>query len=317
MANEPGSATRPAFERDMSGLLLSESQLGLPGHLGGIRLLKFTSDCRRFLFADLEMGLTVAEPGREAERLDLGSDGSKAPAMDRIHDIAISEDGLTAFVAAGLHLRCIDLSTRTEVWRYRPPNYLGFLQTSPRVVGMMKSKDVFVCTDSGLMEVFHPDGRIVSRWRASDAPLMMSRTHNGDLFVGSDGNGITLWDPADRRRVARLACVARIYGLCAFPNTERVAVRTEFGVSILDLFTGETLRAFGVLPGLPYLDVSYDGKRLLIGEGRGVAVYDTDGNKHGVYSMPGDRVISAVFHPHEGTVVAGLESGGIVPFAVS
>jgi hypothetical protein len=96
-----------------------------------------------------------------------------------------------------------------------------------------------------------------------------------------------------------------------------VAVRTEFGVSILDLFTGETLRSFGVLPGLPYLDVSYDGKRLLIGEGRGVAVYDTDGNKHGVYSMPGDRVISAVFHPHEGTVVAGLESGGIVPFAVS
>jgi hypothetical protein len=107
-----------------------------------------------------------------------------------------------------------------------------------------------------------------------------------------------------------------VFGVCAFPSEQKAVVRTEFGISIVDLFAGETVRSFNVLPGLPYLDVASSGRSFLVGEGRGVAVYSIDGEKLGFYSMPGDRVLTAIYHPHEGSIVAGLESGGIVPFAV-
>lgn len=301
----------------MSGLLLSEPQPGFPGHIGGIRLLKFTSDCRRFLFADLGMTVTLVSEGHEPLKFDLGSDGIKTRAMDRIHDFAFSDDGQFAFVAAGLHLRCLDLEKGIEVWRHRPANFLGFLQTSPRTVGVTKSKSVFACNDSGTMEVFRPDGRLVSRWRANDAPIMLSQMHDGHLFVGSDGIGITVWDPEDGRRIVRLRSSVRVYGIAAFPESARAAVRTDVGVCVVDLFNGETVNCFPVSPGLPYVSVSPDGKSLLVGDGRDAAHYDTDGNKIAVYESKYGRVLTALFHPKEPRVVCGTEMGEVDEIALA
>ena len=298
----------------MSGLLLSEVRPGLPGQIGGIRLLKFTSDCRRFLFADLEMGLTLSEAGKAPLVFDLGTDGMKARAMDRIHDFAFSFDARFAFVAAGLHLRCLDLERGIEVWRYRPANLLGFLQVSPRAVAVTKNHNVFVCNDSGTMELFRPDGLLLARWRASDAPQALSRLHNGDLYAGTDGIGITVWDPEENRRVYRLRSSVRVFALAAFPHEDKVVARTEFGVSVFDLLNGDTLRTFHVPPGLPYIDVAPNGRSFVLGEGRGVAHYDIDGTKLGVHSVEGERILTALFHPLEGHIVAGTDSGGIARF---
>ncbi len=260
------------------------------------------------------MRVTLVEPGRDPLVFDLGSDGTKTRAMDRIHDFAFSDDGCFAYVAAGLHLRCLDLEKGIEMWRHRPANLFGFLQTSPRAVAVTKSKSVFVCNDSGTMEMFRPDGRLASRWRANDAPLMLSKMQNGDLYVGSDGVGITVWDPEDQRRIVRLRSSARVFGLCAMPNADRVVVRTDVGACVVDLFNGETVRCFPVLPGLPFVSVAQDGASFIVGEGRGVAHYDMDGNKIGAFSDPNERVITALFHPRENKIVAGTDEGRVVHF---
>ena len=312
MPNETFDWSRPPGERDMSGLLLSEAQPSFPGHLGGIRLLKFTSDCRRFLFADLDMNLTLATEAGPVARFDLGSDGVKTKAMDRIHDVALSPDGRFAFVAAGLHLRCLDLDRGWEMWRYRPENMYAFLQTSPRAVGVTKNLEVFVCNDNGSMNLFRFDGLRVARWRANDTPNMVSALADGDLFVGSDGYGITVWDTQDRRRVFRMKSSVHVFGLKAFPRGQLVAVRSEVGVSVIDLNNGEVRRTWPVAPGLPYIDVSPDGSQILVGSGRGVAVYDTDGSLVREEGTDGERVITAVFHPKSGHTVAGTETGQVV-----
>ncbi len=315
MSNDWQNPPRHPSERDMSGLLLSEAQTGFPGHLGGIRLLKFTSDCRRFFCADLGLTVSLREEGRVLASAQLPSDGIKTKAMDRIHDFALSDEGSTAFVAAGLHLRCIDLLHGVERWRYRPDNVFGFLQSSPRAVAMTKNKYVWCCNDNGSMDLFRPEGAHVARWRASDTPNMVSQMHNGDWFVGSDGFGISVWEPEERRRILRYKSAVRVYSIKAFPREDKVAVRSDVGVSIIDLFNGDHLRTFRVLPGLPFIDVSPDGRTLLVGEGRGVAVYDLDGGQIGSYSLNGDRVLSAVFHPLDGGILAGTDSGDAVRLA--
>lgn len=293
----------------MSGLLLPEAQMGFPGHLGGIRLLKFTSDCRRFFCADLDMTVSLREGDRTLASFELDSDGTKTKAMDRIHDFALSDEGDLAFVAAGLHLRCLDLQSGEEHWRFRPTNLFGFLQTSPRAVAVTKNKSVWVCSDNGAMDLFRPDGTHIARWRANDTPNMVSRLHDGDLFVTSDGYGISVWDPEDRRRVFRMRSSVHVYAIRAFPHEAKVAVRSELGISVIDLFNGDTVRTFRVLPGLPFIDVSPDGRSILVGEGRGVGVYGTDGAYLGHRRANGQRVITAAFHPKEGWILAGLESG--------
>ncbi len=312
MSNDWQNPPRHPSERDMSGLLLSEAQPGFPGHLGGIRLLKFTSDCRRFFCADLDLTVSLREEGRSVSSIHLGSDGFKTKAMDRIHDFALSNDGALAFVAAGLHLRCIDLFHSKELWRYRPDNIFGFLQSSPRAVAMTKNNNVWCCNDNGTMDLFRTDGSRIARWRANDAPNMVSQMHNGEWFVGSDGYGISVWDPDGQKRMLRYKSAVHVYAIKAFPNDEKVAVRSEWGVSLIDLFNGDTVRSFRVMPGLPFIDVSPDGRSLLVGEGRGVAVYDLDGNHLGHRRADGDRVLSAVFHPTDGGILAGTASGDAV-----
>jgi hypothetical protein len=66
-----------------------------------------------------------------------------------------------------------------------------------------------------------------------------------------------------------------------------------------------------VLPGLPFIDVSPDGRTVMVGEGRGVATYDLDGNKTGTIRVDGDRVITASYRPSDGAIFAGLESGDV------
>ena len=260
------------------------------------------------------MGVSLVEPGAAPLRFELSSDGSKTKAIDRIHDFALSEDGRTAFIAAGLHLRCLDLATGQEAWRYRPHNVYAFIQSSPRAVAVLKSKNVFVCSDNGSMDLFRPGGAHVARWRSNDAPNMLSRMQNGDWFVGSDGYGVSVWDPEDRRRILRLRSSVRVYAIRAFPNEDKAVVLNDFGVSVLDLFNGQTLRTFSVMPGLPYVDVSPEGHRLLVGQGRGVGVYDTNGTPLQTLHANGERILTALFHPKEGHVVAGTESGRVVEF---
>jgi WD40 repeat protein len=141
---------------------------------------------------------------------------------------------------------------------------------------------------------------------------MLSELADGDLFVGSDGYGITVWDPETRRRVFRMKSSVHVFGLKAFPRGQLVAVRSEVGVSVIDLNNGEVRRTWPVAPGLPYIDVSPDGSQILVGSGRGVAVYNTDGSLVREEGTDGERVITAVFHPKSGHVVAGTETGQVV-----
>jgi hypothetical protein len=311
MSNDWSVPPRPPGERDMSGLLLSEAQPGFPGHLGGIRLLKFTSDCRRFFCADLEMGVSLREEGREVAAFELDSDSVKTKAHDRVHDFALNADGTVAYVAAGLRLWAIDLMRGTVPWTYRPENLFGFLQSSPRAVGLTKSGSVWCCNDNGTMDLFRPEGVRIARWRANDTPNMVSRMHDGERFVGSDGYGVTVWEPDGHRKALKVRSKVRVYAVRAFPDTERAAVRSDMGVSLVDLYNGDTTRTFNVLPGLPFIDVSPDGRNVLVGEGRGIATYDLDGNKLSTLRVDGDRVITAAFRPSDGGIFAGLESGEV------
>ncbi len=303
-------------ERDLSGLLLTEAPPSFPGHLGGIRLLKFTSDGRRFLSADLGMRFKQVENGRTTLQLELSSDGYKARAMDRIHDIAVADDGAVAFVAAGLHLRCLDLESGHELWRHSPRFLFGFIQTSPRAVGITKNKYVFVSNDSGTMELWRPEGKLVSQWRTSDAPNIISRLANGSSFVGTDGYGLTVWEPEDSCRTMKLCSSTRIYGLKAFPKSDKVVTRMPGAIGIFDLFAGSLQRTFHIGSGLPFVDVSPSGETLLYGQGRGVAVADVYGKAKAFVEQPGARILTAVFSPDGSHIVAGTDAGDVVQFDV-
>ena len=303
-------------ERDLSGLLSTEAPPSFPGHLGGIRLLKFTSDRRRFLSGDLGMRVRLVEDGRTLMQLDLRSDGYKARAMDRVRDIAVSEDGAYAFVAAGLHLRCLDLEAGREVWRHSPRFLFGFLQTSPRAVGITKNKNVFVCNDSGAMELWRPEGKLVGRWGSNDTPNMISRLADGSSFVGSDGYGLTVWEPEDGLRTMKLRSSLRVYALKAFPKSALVATRLDGAIGTFDLFAGSLKRAFHIAPGLPFIDVSPSGETLLYGQGRGAALSNLDGKAVAFYEQPGARILTAVFDPNGSQIVAGTDAGETVRFDV-
>ena len=303
-------------ERDLSGLLSTEAPPSFRGHLGGIRLLKFTSDRRRFLCADLGLRVKLVADGRTALQFDLGSDSYKARAMDRVRDIAVSEDGGLAFVAAGLHLRCLDLQQGSELWRHSPRFMYGFLQTSPRAVGVTKNKNVFVCNDSGTMQLWRPEGKLVSQWASNDTPNMVSRLADGTSFVGSDGYGLTVWEPEDGLRTMKLRSSLRVYALKAFPKSDMVATRLDGAIGTFDLFAGSLKTAFHIGPGLPYIDVSPLGETLLYGQGRGVALSDLDGKAVAFYERPGSRVLTAVFDPDGRQIVAGTDAGDTVRFDV-
>ena len=310
MSNEWAQPPRPPGERDMSGLLLSEARTGFPGHLGGIRLLKFTSDRRRFFCADLDMRVSLREGGQVLASYELDSGNVKAKALDRVHDFAVSLDGRRIFVAAGLHLRCLEVDSGIEFWRYRPSNVLCFLQASPRAVDVTKTGKVWVSSDNAVMDLFDEYGSHLASWRANDAPNMVSRMHNGDWWVGSDGYGLSVWEPEERRRILRLRSSVRVYAIKAFPTDDRVAVRSDVGVTVVDLFSGDTVRTFNTMPGLPYIDISEDGRTLLVGEGRGVAVYSLDGDYLAHKKVEGDRVLTAVFDGPQ--IVVGTAGGEVL-----
>lgn len=262
------------------------------------------------------MGVNLVEDGRTILRFDLESDGYKARAMNRVRDIAVSEDGTVAFVAAGLHLRCLDLEQGRELWRHSPRFMYGFLQTSPRAVGVTKNKYVFVCNDSGTMELWRPEGKLVRQWGSNDAPNSISRLANGSSFVGTDGYGLTVWEPEDGRRTMKLRSSLRIYALKAFPRSDMVATRLDGAIGIFDLFAGSLKSAFHIVPGLPFIDVSPSGETLLYGQGRGVALSDLDGKALAFFEQPGARILTAAFDPDGRQIVAGTDAGETVRFDV-
>ena len=311
MSNEWQNPPRHPSERDMSGLLLSEAHTGFPGHLGGIRLIEQSTDRRLFLCADLDRSLTIWTGGAVVNKIVLRSDGTKARAMDRVHAVAFSEDASLIFVAAGLHLRCLDAHDGREVWSYRPANVFGFLQTSPRALVVSKNKSVFMSSDSGEMCVFRASGEMCARWRSSDAPLFADLHKEGSLIIGSDGATLTVWDIDDRRRLMRYDCSGRIYGLKVVPRTDKVVLRTDRGIAVFDLYLGRVVRSFHVLPGLPFIDASAYGQRLLTGEGGCCAVYSLDGERVGAASAPSGRVISARFDRQGSSIHIGSSHGGL------
>jgi hypothetical protein len=169
---------------------------------------------------------------------------------------------------------------------------------------------VWVSSDNATMDLFREDGTHLASWRANDAPNMVSPMRNGDWWVGSDGYGLSVWDPEGRRRILRIRSSVRVYGICAFPGDDRVAVRSDVGVSVVDLSSGHTVRSFPVLPGLPIVDVAADGRTILVGEGRGIAVYSVDGAYVEHRRADGDRVLCARF---DGALIAvGTASGEVV-----
>ncbi|HXH60327.1 MAG TPA: hypothetical protein VNI20_03115 [Fimbriimonadaceae bacterium] len=257
------------------------------------------------------MTATVRTEDGDEHVFKLSSDGQKTRAMDRIHAAVFSDDGSKVYVAAGLHLRCLDLDRGVQAWSYRPANLYGFLQSTPRAIGITANKNVFLCNDNGTMDLFRPDGAHVARWRSSLSPNMVSRHYNGSWFYGSDGHGVTVWDPEDRRLIMSIRSSVRVYALRGFPKSDRVVVRTDAGVSIIDAFNGQVQRTFPVGYGLPILDVSPDGNRILVGQIRGIGIYDLEGHRTGGAEVPGARVLSARFHP-QGGLVLGTDSGSIV-----
>lgn len=296
----------------MSGLLLSEAQSSLPGHLGGIRLLEFSSDCRRFLSASLDMRLRFFEDDEQISSIDLLSSFGKTKGMDRVHDAVFSQDGSLAYVAAGLHFRCIDVVSGIELWSHRPRNFLGFLQTSPRALGVTDSGEIFVCNDSGSMELWNQDRQRVARGRSNDTPVMLSQMNDGHSFVGSDGNGLTVWDPMEMRRTMRVKWAdVQIYGIAASPVAPIVAACSNAIVAIFDLSSQELVSRVPIQPGLPIIDFSPDGNRILVGQGSGVVLFDLDGKEIDRVSYVDDRVLSGVFNPSTGDVYVGLASGAV------
>lgn len=302
---------RQSHEREMSGLLLSETHSGLPGHLGGVRLIEQSTDRRLFLCADLDRGITLWKSRSLVSRFTFPSDGTKAKAMDRIHAIAFSEDARTIYVAAGLHVRCIAVATWEEQWSYRPDNVFGFLQSSPRALIVMKDRSVFVSSDNGQIRVFGPGGEVRAGWRSSDAPLFADLHKEGNLLIGSDGATLTVWDPADRRCLARYGSSMRIYSVKTVPGSDKVVMRTDAGLTVFDLFVGRVVRQFPTLPGLPFVDVSKDGRRIVTGEGHGAAVYTLDGERKGHMTVPSARVLMARFNGDGNALVVGTSRGEI------
>ena len=298
-------------ESKMSGLLFTEAREGFKGHLGGIRLIEFASDDRRFLCADLAMGLSLYEDGVLKSSIDLGHDDDKTRATDRIHGIVVSEDGSHAYVAAGLYLRCIDLNENREVWRHRSKNFLGFLTSCPRVVGVSKRGDVFVSSDNSIMEVLSPEGKALAKWKPADAPLMLSRMPNGSAFVGSDSFGLTVWDPDEARRITKIRTGLYAYGLMAFPTSNNVLVRTIGGVAVFDLLEGSKVAQFPTAPGLPYVDVSAAEDTILVGHEHGVAIYNLQGELLTVFEHEDKRILTARFSPSGREVFAGTDAGTV------
>ena len=258
------------------------------------------------------MQLRFFEDGEQISSIDLLSSFGKTKGMDRVYGAVFSSDGATAYVAGGLHFRCIDVATGTELWSHRPKNLFGFLQTSPRAVGATKSGEVFVCNDSGSMELWGKDGQKIKKRRSNDTPLMLSRLHDGETFVGSDGFGLTVWDPMELRRTMRVKWSdVHIYGIAASPVEQIVAARSDGIVAIFDLSAQELVSSIPIQYGLPIIRFSPDGSRVLVGQGSGVVLFDLDGKEIDRVSYMDDRVLSAVFKPSTGEVFVGLASGAV------
>ena len=290
---------------------MSEAHTSFPGHLGGIRLIEFSPDCRRFLSADLRMGVSVWEDGVKVRTYEFADDDTKSSAYSRVHAINVTPDGRYAFVAAGLKIRCIDLEFGYLSWQYRAPNMFGFIRTAPRALAINKEGEILVSFDSGTLEVWTPDGRQRARWRANDSPMMLAGLPDGNRFVGSDGYGLSIWDVADRARILATHTDMKVYGLATYKNSDKVLLRLPGRLATFDVFAERLRNDVHILPGLPYVDVTSDGDRIVHGEGRDAVLLDGGLNYVMTFTASENRIITAKFVPDQRQVVLGLDDGSI------
>ena len=169
-----------------------------------------------------------------------------------------------------------------------------------------------VSNDSGTIELWNDYGHLVRKRRVHDAPNMLKRLHDGLSFVGSDGFGLTVWEPTTLRRTMRVKWTdVHVYGIAASPVAPIVAGRTDGLVNLFDIESQEHVASIPVQPGLPILDFSPDGQKIVVGQGAGLALFDINGQELDRISYMNDRVLSAKFKPTTGEMYVGLASGAI------
>jgi WD40 repeat protein/tRNA A-37 threonylcarbamoyl transferase component Bud32 len=168
-----------------------------------------------------------------------------------------------------------------------------------------------VSTGKYLRSLKGPGGSVVWVNFSRDSGLLAATTWRD----GRDG-AVRVWDlAAGRELYTHPQPVSKVSGAAAFsPDNKRLVTEEGKGLRVWDARSGEEVQSVELPPaGVPSLSFRPDGRSLAValGEGRGVKVFDWDGEMLGAARMIENRLpVQTVTYSPDGEFLAGGDSAG-------
>lgn len=197
---------------------------------------------------------------------------------DSYSDVAMSNDGRFAIAVSNRHVVAFDLEAREVAWRESfSASYLTRLAVSP-VTGRIA---VGACAryGSGKLLVLSPTGDVEGRYNVNkDCPNQPTFSKDGKYVAAGSDDSAYVWNTRSGEQVAVIDVDdVAVRAVVFHPSGKSLYIGGyNDAISLVSLDGKRVLRSFGYLKGhVGDMELTPDGKRLVVGVGREVLLFDT------------------------------------------